>query len=272
MSALPEPARLAAAALRLISRASFPLLLVALLRATDPPLTPRVLAEGLFALALVPELCARLVLAAFAAEVRIEGGRLRIEGRWRRIEAPVTALARARAWRLPLPEPGLALALHDGGRVSLALPDPAPLLAALAAAGVAVPPADAPERAFAAARSACPRRWWDHALVKIGLASLLPGAVGFSAHQHIAFGGLLGEYYLMGLGAWLESALRYWTAGALYLVLWAGCFRVAVEVLVWLGTQATPVRAAGMRSAAERSAALLYYASIPTLLALRFLA
>jgi hypothetical protein len=58
----------------------------------------------------------------------------------------------------------------------------------------------------------------------------------------------------------------------LYLVLWAGCFRVAIETLAWLGAGLAPARAAGMRSAAERSAALLYYVSIPGLLALRFLA
>ena len=61
-------------------------------------------------------------------------------------------------------------------------------------------------------------------------------------------------------------------AGVLYLVLWAGCLRVAVEALAWLGAGLAPARAAAVRSAAERSAALLYYVSIPALLALRFLA
>lgn len=260
--------------LRTVSRASFPVLLVALLRAIDPPLTPFVLGQGLFALVLLPELCARLVLRAFAADVRVEDGVLRIAGALQRVELARGALERLQAWRLPLPSPGLSLRLRSGAwlGVGLAAQDPSVLHVLLAHAGAAAPaPGDAAS-AFARARAACPRRWWDRPLVKIGLASLVPGAIGFNAHQHIAFGGLLGEYYLMGLGAWLESAARYWAAGALYLVLWAGCLRMAVETLAWLGTVLAPARAAGMRSAAERSAALLYYVSIPALLALRFLA
>jgi len=272
VSALPPAARLVAAALRVVSRASFPVLSIALVRATDPPLTPFVLGQGLLALALLPELCARLVLRAFAAEVRVEDGALRIDGALQRVELARGALEGAKGWRLPLPSAGLSLRLRSGRDlgVGLAAPDPAALHALLAQAGAAVSD-DAPS-AWAHARAACPRRWWDRPLVKIGLASLLPGAVGFSAHQHIAFGAFLGEYYLMGLGAWLESAARYGSASALYLVLWAGCFRVAVETLTWLGAGLAPARAAGMRSAAERSAALLYYLSIPALLALRFLA
>ena len=274
VSALPPAARLVAAALRTVSRASLPVLLVALLRAMDPPLTPFVLGQGLFALVLLPELCARLVLRAFAADVRVEDGALQIAGALQRVELARGALERAQAWRVPLPSAGLSLRLRSGAPlgVGLAAADPSALHGLLTAAGAALPPPGDAASAFARARAACPRRWWDSALVKIGLASLVPGAIGFNAHQHIAFGGFLGEYYLMGLGAWLESAARYWAAGALYLVLWAGCLRVAVETLAWLGTVLAPARAAGMRSAAERSAALLYYVSIPALLALRFLA
>jgi len=274
VSAVRPAARLAAAALRVVSRASFPVLLIALVRAMDPPLTPFVLGQGLFALVLLPELCARLVLRAFAADVRSEGGALRIAGALQRIEIAGGALERARAWRVPLPSAGLSLRLRAGARlgVGLAAPDPSVLYPLLAQAGAATPvPGDAAS-AFARARATCPRRWWDGALVKIGLASLVPGAIGFNAHQHIAFGAFLGEYYLMGLGAWLASAGRYWGTSVLYLVLWAGCFRVAVETVTWLGAGLAPARAGGMRSAAERSAALLYYASIPLLLALRFLA
>jgi len=273
VSALPPAARLAAAALRALSRGSLPVLLLALLRAIDPPLTPDALARGLLALMVLPELSAWLVLRAFAADVRVEDGVLAIAGALRRVEAPCPLLERASAWRLPLPSPGLSLRLRAGGRlgVGLAATDLAPLLARLAAAGIALPAPGTAPLAWASARAACPRRWWDRPLAKLGLASLLPAAIAFNAHQHIAFGAFLGEYYLMGLGAWLASAGRYWLTSLLYLVLWAGCFRVVVETATWLGTQLAPRRAAGMRSAAERSAALLYYASIPLLLALRFL-
>lgn len=273
VSALPGAARLAAGVLRTISRASFPVLLVALVRASDPPLTPAVLARALFALALLPELCARLVLRAFAAECRIEAGVLHVDGLWRRIEVLCDELERVVLLRLPLPTPGLSLALRSGGRlgVGLAAEDPAQLLAALGSAGVSTPPEHDAARAYASARAACPRRWWDRGLVKIGLASLVPGAIALYAHQHIAFGGVFGEYYLMGPGAWLASAGGYWFGSALYLVLWAGCFRLGLETLAWLGALGAPRHAVGLRRIGERSAAALYYASIPLLLALRFL-
>jgi apolipoprotein N-acyltransferase len=271
VSAVSPPARVAAAALRVLSRASFPFLLVALVRAIDPPLTPFVLAQGLFALALVPELCARLVLRAYAAEVRVADGALQSDGALARVAAPLAALGEARPWRLPLPSAGVTLRLRAGGRlVGLASAAPAALLGVLAQAGAGAPPSAT--LLWAEARAAWRRRWWGHPLVAIGLASLLPGGVGFYAHQHIAFGGLLGEYYLMGLGAWLATAARYFGTGLVYLALWWGCFRVALEILTWLAAQAAPSSTPKMRSAAERSAALLYYASIPALLALRFLA
>jgi hypothetical protein len=275
VSALPAWARAAGAALRMLSRASFPILLLALLRANDPPLTAGTLARGLFALALLPELCARLVLRAFAGEWRIEAGVLHVAGAWRRIEAPCAALARAAWLRLPLPGPGLRLVRGNGGGLGLTLvaAEPTALAAALAAAGVeAQPAARDPAHAFAAARAACPRRAWDRPLAKLGLASLLPAGVAFYAHQHIAFGALLGEYYLMGLRAWLATAAGYWLTTVLYLVLWAGCFRLATETVAWLGALAAPAHAHPVRLVAERASALLYYASIPLLLALRFLA
>jgi apolipoprotein N-acyltransferase len=272
VSALPPAACVTAAALRALSRVSMPLLLVALLRASDPPLTPIVLAEALFALALVPELCARLVLGAFAAEARIEGGVLHVAGSWRRLEIACRGIERVRPWRLPLPSPGVTLDLGPAGRLRLALPAPDALLAALAQVGVTMPAPDLAPLAFARARATHRRRWWERPLARVGLASLLPGAVGFHAHQHIAFGSWLGEYYLMGLGAWLASAGRYWLTSALYLVLWAGCFRAALETLAWLASQVAPRRAEGVRRLGEHTTSALYYASIPLLLAARFLA
>lgn len=274
MSALPPSARFVAAALRALSRASFPILLIALLRAIDPPLTPGVLARALVALALLPELAAWLVLRAFAGDVHVENGVLKIGGALRRIEAPCSAIERVSTWRLPLPSAGLSLRLRSGAwlGVGLAASDLRPLLGQLAGAGVAAPAPGEAALAWANARAACSRRWWDAALAKVGLASLVPAAIAFNAHQHIAFGAFLGEYYLMGLRAWLTSAAIYAFTSVLYLVLWAGCFRVVVETVTWLGSQLAPRRAAETRRAGERTAALVYYLSIPSLLALRFLA
>jgi hypothetical protein len=275
MSALPPSARVVAAGLRALSRASFPILLLALVRAIDPPLTPGVLARALVALALLPELAAWLVVLACAAAGRVENEKLRLTGDLQSLELPTPAIERVIAWRLPLPSPGLSFRLHDGEPLGLGVAlagAPGPLLSELARAGVAVPGPGDLGVAFAEARAACKQSWWDGPLAKIGLASLLPAAIAFNAHQHIAFGAFLGEYYLMGLGPWLASAARHWATSVLYLVLWAGCFRLLVEAASWLGAAAAPGRAAAVRRISERTAALLYYASIPTLLALRFLA
>jgi apolipoprotein N-acyltransferase len=273
VSALPRAARIAAGTLRALSRASFPVLLVALVRVEGPAFTPRLLGEALAALALAPELCARLLLLAFAAEVELRAGALCVTGAWRRIEAPRAAIARARAWRIALPLPGLTLALQSGARfpVALGARDLASLVETLTNAGISGPPLDDAAFAYARARAAHERRFWSSPLVAIGLASLLPAAIAFNAHQHIAFGGALGEYYLLGLRAWLGTALLYEVTSALYLVLWWGTFRIAVEGCSYAGALATPARAPDVRRAAERAGAALYYASIPALLALRFL-
>jgi len=272
VSAVPRAVRAAAASLRALSRASTPVLLVALARAADPPLTTEALAHGVAALVLAPELCARLVLRAFAAEVEVTPAALVVSGALRRIEVPAASIARARAWRVALPGPGLWLAMRSGIGLPFALAarEIEPLIAALARAGVSTEPDAA--LAYLRAREAGARRWWDRPAVAIGLASLLPAAVAFYAHQHIAFGGLLGEYYLMGPGAWLATALRYEVTSALYLLLWYVCFRIAAELCAWGGAFAAPAQAARVRWIAQRSTALLYYASIPSMLALRFLA
>ena len=152
---------------------------------------------------------------------------------------------------------------------------PAPLLAVLARAGVAVaaaattPPSPSPR-----ARAACPRRWWDRPLVKLGLASLVPGAIALQrAPAHRLRRRFLGEYYLMGLGAWLASAGRYWrTSLALPRALGGLLPRGRRDASRGSAPPLAPGARRGVRSAAERSAALLYYVSIPALLALRFLA
>ena len=274
VSALPRTPRIAAGALRALSRASFPVLLVALARIDDPPLTPRLLGEALAALVLAPELCARLVLRAFAADMEVRAGAIAISGALHRIEAPCAALSRARAWRIALPLPGLSLALQSERRfpVGLAARDPGPLLSDLASAGIPGPASDDPGLAYARARTGRNRSWWSSPLLAIGLASLVPAAIAFNAHQHIAFGGFLGEYRLMGLRAWLGTALLYEITSALYLALWWGTFRIGVETSCWAGALASPARADRLRRVAERAGALLYYASIPALLALRFLA
>ena len=207
----------------------------------DPPLTPFVLGQGLFALVLLPELCARLVLRAFAADVRVEDGALRIAGALQRVELARGALERVAAVAPAAPERGALAARCARARGSASGSRRRIRRSARAArAGGRLrrrAPGDAAS-AFARARAAWPRRWWDRPLVKIGLASLVPGAIGFNAHQHIAFGGLPRRVLPDGPRRLArERSAATGRTGALYLVLWAGCFRVAVETLAWLGTR-----------------------------------
>jgi hypothetical protein len=273
--ALPGGVRALAAALMLFARASLLLLLLAVWRVNDPPITALVLARDFLALAVLPEAVARLLCRAFAGRAGTEAGSLVVVRAGRRIEVPCASIAQLRPWRLPLPSPGVSLVLRSGARLParLGLEDPARLIDSLADARVA-PAREAlalPVVRYAAARAAWPRRWYEHAAVKVALFSLLPGGVGFYAHQHIAFGHILGEWYLMGAAAWFRSAALYWLTGALYLALWAGSFRIAAESYSLAAAHLAPERAGGARRFAERAATALFYVSVPALLAVRFL-
>ena len=275
LHALPGWARALAAALICASRACLLLLLAAVVLADDPPVTVEMLARDFLALVVAPEVVARLVCRAFAARAWLESGRLVVLRGGQRLEVPCTSIARVLPWRLPLPLPGLSFGLASGARfpARLALRDPARLLESLAAAGVASA-RDAQPRPpvrYAAARAAWPRRWYERPPCKVVLFACLPAAIGFYAHQHIAFGALLGEYYLMGLYAWLRSAFLHWLTAALYLALLAGAIRIAVESALVAAASASPERTGGARRFAERAATSLFYVSVPILLALRFL-
>lgn len=276
MSALPPAARALAAALMLAARVCLVLLLVAVWRANDPPITVELLARDFLALVVLPEACARLLCRAFAGKAGVEAGSLVVLRAGRRLEVPCASIAGVAPWQLPLPSPGLTLTLRSGARfpARIAMADPARLLESLADARVA-PAREAialPVVRYAAARDAWPRRWYESAWCKVALFSLLPGLVGFYAHQHIAYGGLFGEYYLMGAAAWLRSLALYWLTGALYLALWAGCFHIAAEAWARGSAQLAPERAGGARRFAERAATALFYVSVPAVLAVRFLA
>src|SRR5439155_794374 len=81
--------------------------------------------------------------------------------------------------------------------------------------------------AHARARGA-PRRW-HHLLGRFPGFALLPTAVLFNAHQHIAYGGLLGEYYLLGLGSYVRTFAVHWLTLTIYLVLYASVWRGLAE-------------------------------------------
>jgi hypothetical protein len=273
--ALHPAVRLLCIALAALAWAGLLALLALLLLANDPPLTVDLLSRGFLFLVVVPHVCLRLSLRGFAGTARILNGKLRVDRPGRSVEVQCASIAGIQPWRIPLPQPGLTLQLASGARFPdrLALRDPVPLLEDLARAGVRSAQSALGTSAvrYANARAAWTRRFFDSAWCKVVLYSLLPAAIGFNAHQHIAFGAFLGEYYLMGLGAWLRTAAEYWLTALLYLAMWAGLFRIAVEGFSLAAAGFKSERAGGARRLAERAATLLYYLSVPALLAVRFL-
>jgi apolipoprotein N-acyltransferase len=275
IEAYPSAARAAAAALVAISRGSLPLLCALTALATDPPLELPQLLDLLLSFALLPALAAFAIGRALRGEASVEGGDLVLRRRGLRVEVPLASIAGIEPWRVPLPRPGFALRLRSGARLrwALASPDPGALLRALAEAGVpaAGEASSHPSLVYAAARVGAAGRFWQQPLVKFVLFALVPAGVGFYAHQHIAYGGLLGEYYLMGLRAYLRTAAVYWLHSAVLLLLYGSACRALVEALSLAAACRAPARARSLRRVAEGGAAALYYASVPALLALRFL-
>ena len=87
---------------------------------------------------------------------------------------------------------------------------------------------------------------------------------------HIAYGGLLGQYYQLGLGAYLRTFAIYWLTVALYLVLYASAWRAAAEGVCLVAAAVAPSRAARVRRVTEIGCAIGYYAGALVLLGLRF--
>jgi hypothetical protein len=261
--AWPAPARALAAACVATSRSSVPLLALAF--AWDTTIPERVIVAVLVALGVLPAAAAWLLARAYAAEGALDPEALRIRGRDVSIEIPRASIARVAAWRIPLPGAGVALRLASGARAPVGLEPP--LAALVAAFGVAHP-----NLAFAAARRAAPLAGLRHPLVRFGLFGLVPTAALFHAHQMIAWGAPLGQYYAEGLGPWLASLGVTWLSTLVGIALYASVVRAAVEVPAFAATWIAPRRATFFRGAAEWIAAIAYYGGVPAFLAIRFLA
>jgi hypothetical protein len=247
------------------------LTLLAVLLASDPPVTPPLLVRLMAVHVFAPYLAARLVERAATAEVTIGAGRLAVRRRDLALDVPLASIAAVVPWSLPLPSPGLSLRLASGARFpwALAAPDPAPLLAALGGQAAAL---DHPVLVYARARHARAPRRWHHRLGKFVLFPLAPALVLFNAHQHIAYGGSLGEYHLLGLGSYLRTLAVYWTTVSIYLVLYASAWRGLAEAVALGAARVAPPQAARVRRVAEAACGIAYWAGVPVLLGLRFLA
>lgn len=263
------PWRAVAAALVAIALASLPTYALALFLL--PPVPLPVMVRSFVVGSALPAAIAWGILRAFRGTASVESGVLRLARADLVVEVPVEALTGTRAWWVPLPGPGLTLMRRSGKPLPLhlVLRDPAALLRILGAAGVGVAGMlRHPSVVYAATRPS--RRWWSP-IVKFPIAGALPAGVLFYTHQHIAYGGTLGQYYLEGLGPYLATFAQYWATTVILLISYASFWRAAVEILVFATGAVAAEPAPAARRVAEVVCALAYYAGVPTLLALRYM-
>ena len=264
--------RLLAATAFVISRLSLPLMLFAVLGsrfAVEAFTVVRWFAVFFAA----PALAGAALTRALRASAGVVDDELSIVRSGLRIDVPAAAIDAVTAWRVPIPSAGIEVRLASGRLLdpAIGMADPEPLLVALARSGVATAQAAArPAVVYAHARVAYGPWRWTHLVARFPLFALLPTAPLFNVHQHIAYGGLLGQYYMLGLRPYLETFALYWATVTVYLVFWASLWRGPAELACWIAATAAPSRAATVRRWAERSARLLYYGGVPVLLAWRF--
>ncbi len=266
--AYPAPWRPALLVPFAISRLCAPLPLAAVLLINDPPITPPALLT-LFALAVaLPGMVVAAARALWRGDWELREHDLVVRRRGETIEIPLDAVAAATFWRLPWPRSGVSLQTRAGRRFHLEDGE-ARLLDALADDGVAAQ-ADGVMAVYARAMRAAPRRRWYHAFGKFVLFSLLPTAPLFNVHQFIAYGGTFGEYYLLGLRAYLTTFAAHWSTVIILLIGVAALWRLLVELACLAAAALAAERAAAIRAWSERAATFAYYIGVPIALALRF--
>jgi apolipoprotein N-acyltransferase len=266
---LSPPWRLVLAALVVTSLASLPTYGLALFLL--PPVPLPVMVRSFAIGSALPGLLAWLLARAFRGAVTLEEGLLRLRRADVAIEVEPQAIAAVEPWRVALPCAGVRLVLRSGRAVPFRLGawNPTDLIERLRHAGIAVDAASAhPSVVCAATR----RRFsWRAPLVKFPLFGALPASVLFYTHQHIAYGGTFGQYYLEGLGPYLSTFAQYWATTVILLVSYASLWRAVAELAVWVTAALARTRAAAARRIADAVCAVAYYGGVPLLLALRYM-
>lgn len=266
--------RAATAVLLAIAAVNLPFSLAAIVLMTDPPVTPPVLVRSLLVFSILPAGAAWALLRLFRTAIDARDGAFVLARPGLEVAVPSESVASVEPWRLPLPRPGLTLRLRSGERLrwGVAAADPDRLLDVLGEAGVDAGAARAhPMVAYARERARHTRSGAVRLLLKFVGFGALPTAILFNAHQHIAYGGTFGQYYLYGPSAYLETLAIYWALTAIYLVLFASLWRGLAEIAAVSAAWLSPARAGGVRRAAEIACSLLYYGGVPSLLLYRFL-
>jgi apolipoprotein N-acyltransferase len=276
-AAYPVAARVLAAALVAISRASPLVLLVLLLVGGELRLdNPLRLIRAFTAFCLLPAAAAWIVEAACAATLVVENAVLTVLQRRRRVDVPCASVDAVIPWTIPLPAGGVSLRLKSGRRFEygLQVDDPVALANALADTGASPNVRAASERPaaiYTTAKHSASRRWY-HPLFKFVVFALVPTLPLFRLHQWIAYGGTFGEYYTYGLKAYLLGFLIYWATLTIHLVLYAAALRALSELVVLPATYLAPSSAARTRRVVEVTNRVLYYGGVPALVLWRFLA
>lgn len=234
-----------------------------------PPIPPIVMARSFAIGTLLPAFTAWALRRVFGGTIAVDGDRLRIVRGDFVLEAPAAAVERVRPWRIPLPAPGLSLRLGpDGPSLGLDMRDPAGLVDLLRRAGGSPGVTDT-HPALVYARTRRPWRPWA-TLAKFAGFGALPTAVLFYTHQHIAYGGTFGQYYLEGFAPYLATFAAYWTTVVVLLTSYAATWRAAAEAAVLLAAWQGATAARHVRRVTEAVCALAYYVGVPILLALRY--
>ena len=277
VAVLPAGARVAAGVLRTFARASL-LGLAAAVVFGDGPLQSNTLAQirSFAALFLAPEAAAWLVLRAFAARATIEGGMLVLARGAQRLQLPLRDVVAVHPWRLPVPGPGVTLQLASGARwrYGIAVRDPAAFARAMHAAGAASPAGLPPSRlaAYLQARAGTGRGRLQHPVSKFVLLPLVLAIPAFRLHQHIAYGGGLGELLTYGLAAYLRAFALWWAAWAIGVMLCAAVLRAVIEAGSVAAVLLRPSAATQVRAVLERIALAALYVALPAWLLVRLLA
>ncbi|MFZ6843603.1 apolipoprotein N-acyltransferase [Undibacterium sp. RuTC16W] len=273
VTVLPPAARVTTGILRSIARGG--LLWMGAMMLFSDTLQGNTLAQirVFTAIFLLPEAIAWCVLFAFAAQLTIENGMLVITRGSQRMEIAVTDIAKADAWRLPVPGAGISLWLNSGERwhYGLALANPSAFIRALRMAGSTATQEDTRSRGtmYVQARLAMRRGRLDQTLVKFVLLPLVLVLPAFHLHQHIAYGSGFGEYYSFGMKAYLMGFALWWAAWTIGVALGGAALRATIEGLALLGALVRPEQAISVRRVLERCGLAILYLGVPAWLFLR---
>ena len=272
-SVLGPGARIAVTALATVAGLSLLWMGAALLAGDARVNNPLSLLRLFAALVLAPTVARWALLRAFAAELRIVDGHLRIAQRGRTVEIRLDVIDALQIWRLPFPYSGVQLRLKgQTWSPGLALDDSAGLAEVLRHAG-AVPQVSTGEAtaAFAHARARVRRPWLDVPWCKFVVFALIPALPAFRLHQIIAYGGPFGEYQMFGLQAYLTALLLWWGQWVAYLAIFAAWLRLVVEAATWAGTHWRSGLAVPLRRWCEAAGRLAYFVGLPLWFAWRLL-